>query len=293
MASKIPNVTHGKPRKQPKPHRTPTSRVKEHRTLRSVQSFDANKKSMSSNAIALATCKSLIALMPQVEHKWPVPSYRGSGAPVSLFNTPPEYKTEETKESKAMKFTLRGLFGTRHYRFRISTALNMSSSGAGAVNSTIAVSAIQFTSDFIALTSVFDEFFVVGMRNTWVPVSRYQYPLGGTSILSVANLPIGLADLQHNATAYTSLATMTENHRFSPHSTGDPFTYDWINTEKQNETVLATTSGATQSWCTVGNAANYAGMVQAISQSTPPALPFSQVLGTFLTYWEVIFRIRE
>jgi len=231
--------------------------------------------------------------MPQVEHKDVIPTYRGKDAPLSISPPPLGYRFEETKESVIMRNTFRSLFGDKHYRFRISTALNMSSSGAGAVNSTISVSALQFSGDFISLSTVFNEFFVVAMRNDWMPVSHYQYPLGGSSILSVANLPIGVASLQHGATAYTSLAVMSDNYALAFHSTGDPFGYTWTNTERLSETVVAEQSGNTQSWCTTGNVANYQGQVQLISQSTPPALPFSQVLGTFITSWDVVFRVRE
>jgi len=241
----------------------------------------------------LASCRLITSVMPQIEYKEPVPTYRGKDAPSSLSPPSVGYKYEDTKESLVLRSTLRSLFRDKHYRFRISTALNMSSSGAGAVNSTISVSALQFSGDFISLSTVFNEFFVVQMNNTWQPVSRYQYPLGGTSTLSIANLPIGVATLQHGASAYTSLAVMSDNYALAFHNTGDPFSYDWVNTEKSSETTVSEQSGNTQSWCTTGNVANYQGQIQIISQSTPPALPFSQVLGTFITSWEVIFRVRE
>lgn len=241
----------------------------------------------------LESCRLVTKVMPQVEFKEPIPVYRGKDAPTSLAPTPSGYRYEETKESILLRNSLRSFFTDRHYRFRISTALNMSSSGAGAVNSTISVSALQFSGDFISLSTVFNEFFVVQMSNKWQPVSRYQYPLGGTSTLSVANLPIGIASLQHGATAYTSLAVMADNYALAFHGTGDPFSYDWVNTERHSETTVSEQSGNTQSWCTTGNVANYQGQIQIISQSTPPALPFSQVLGTFITSWDVIFRVRQ
>ena len=281
--------------KPTKRHRARSSLVQEKRTLRTVQQFDTKimqRKLLALSSSALASCKLLCSIMPQVEHKQAIPPYRGKDAPLSLLPVQAGYKYEETKESITMRDTFRNMFGDKHYRFRLSTALNMSSSGAGAINSTISVSAIQFVADFVSLSTVFNEFFVVGMSNVWMPVSRYQYLLGGSSTLSVSSLPIGCAQLQHNQTAYTSLATMADNYAIGFHSTGDPFTYNWINVEKPSETVVAESSGNTQSWCTTGNAANYNGQVQFISQSTPPALPFSQVAGTFLTYWDVVFRVR-
>jgi hypothetical protein len=251
-----------------------------------------NKYDKIKSADMLKNCRLLVAVMPKVESKQTVPTYKGRDAPSSLADPHPGYSFEETKESLILRDSFRALLGDKHYRLRLSTALNMSSSGAGAVNSTISVSAIQFVSDFVSLSTVFNEFFVVAMKVIWQPVSRYQYPLGGTSTLSVANLPIGKGDLQHGATAYTSLAAMADNFNMSFHNTGDPFTDTWHNTESMKESVVAEVSGATQSWCTTGNAANYSGMLQYLSQSTPPALPFSQVLGTFITYWDVHFRVR-
>jgi len=268
--------------------------VKGHRKHKNQKNHKPSSKALASSVKEiLASCKLVASQIPQVEHKEVVPTYRGKDAPLSILPPLLGYRYEETKESLVMRDTFRRMFGDKHYRFRISTALNMSSSGAGAVNSTISVSALQFSGDFISLSTVFNEFFIVAMRNDWVPVSRYHYPLGGSSILSVANLPIGVASLQHGAAAYTSLAVMSDNYALAFHSTGDPFGYTWVNTEKMSETVVAEQSGNTQSWCTTGNVANYQGQVQLISQSTPPALPFSQVLGTFITSWDVVFRVRQ
>lgn len=240
----------------------------------------------------LQSCRSVVACMPKVESKRAIPPFKGRDAPTPLAGPDLGYTCDETKESLILRDSFRSLFGDKHYKFRISTALNMSSSGAGIVNSVINVNAIQFAGDFLSLASVFNEFFIVAMEVKWQPVSRYQYPLGGTSTLSVANLPMGKANLQHGSSAYSSLSTLAENFDVGFHNTGDPFTDIWYNTESVKESVLATQTAATQSWCTTGNAANYQGSLQYLSQSAPPALPFSQVLGTFMTHWEVMFRVR-
>lgn len=281
------------------PSRRGDTAVSQHKTKRTLKSKGVNKKlsathkSSERDSKVRESCKLVTKVMPQVEYKEPIPTYRGKDAPSSLSPPASGFKYEDTKESISLRGSLRSLFGDKHYKFRLSTVLNMSSSGAGIVNSTIAVSALQFVSDFVSLSTVFNEFFVVSMCNKWEPVSRYQYPLGGSSILSVSSLPLGLASLQHGATAYTSLAGMADNYDFDLQSTGDPFRYDWHNTEKAGSTIVAEQSGNTQSWCTTGNVANYQGQIQALTQSSPPALPFSQVLGTFFTVWEVIFRIRQ
>ena len=169
----------------------------------------------------------------------------------------------------------------------------MSSSGAGIANSTISNSVLTSQADFVSLSAVFNEFFVKGFSVHWMPASRYQYPLSGSSTLSVANLPLASADLQHGQSAYSSMSAMADNFRLGYHSTGDPFSRTWINTEDESkESTVTSLTAPTQSWCTVNNVANYQGTLQFLTQSAPPALPFSQVLGTFMCHWHVIFRCR-
>jgi len=242
----------------------------------------------------LPSCRSVCSTMTLVEYKAPVPVYRGSDAPTQLRGDEIAYRFAETKDSLVLRNTFRSLFGDKHYRFRIATVLNMSSSATGAVNSVVNNSSLGLTSDFASLSAVFNEFFVVAFQVKWVPVGRYQYPLTGLSTTTVANLPLGMADLQHGQAAYTSLTNMSNNFGFGFHSTGDPFTMLWTNTEKYNkETVVTSTTAPTQSWCTSANALNYLGTLQFLTQPAPPSLPVSQLLGVFAVTWDVLFRVRE
>jgi len=231
--------------------------------------------------------------MKKVETKELVPVYRGADAPTLLEHKRPNFHYAQTEQSTVYMQILRGLFTDRYYRFRLSLALNMSSSAAGIANSTLSNSALTANTDFVALATVFNEYFVVGFRSTWMPNARYQYPLTGTSALSIANLPLGVADLQHGQAAYSSLSAMTQNYAFQYHSTGDPFTTEWLNTEDSSSTVLASETAPTQSWNNVSNSNNYQGTLQYLTQSAPPALPTSQVLGTFAVHWDVLFRVRQ
>jgi len=240
----------------------------------------------------LQRCHAALGLKTKVEHKKNVPQYRGRDAPNMLTIPSLGYEHIDSKESALLVSALRSMFGNKHYEFRLSTALNMSSSGAGIVNSTLSNSVLVSQVDFVALAGVFNEFFIKGFTAYWQPVSQYQYPLGGTSTLSVANLPLGCADLQHGQAAYSSLTAMSDNFRFTWHNTGRPFVVTWVNTEKVSETVVASLTAPTQSWCTVNNASNYQGTLQFLTQSAPPALPFSQVLGTFIVHFDVLFRVR-
>jgi len=256
--------------------------------LHGSDKFDPIKSS-----IVITSCKQLVSCMALAEHKETVPTFRGTDAPYQLTPPPLGYRYTETKESAVLLANMRSLFGDKHYRFRLSTVLNMSSSGAGIVNSTISNGVLTSQADFVSLSTVFSEYFVVKFEVKWQPVSRYNYPLGGTSTLSISSLPIGTADLQHDQPVYSSLAAMSDNFRIGYHNTGDPFAYSWINTESPTESVLTTTTGKTQSWNLCSNSANYLGAIQVTSQSSPPALPFSQVLGTFMVHFDVIMRVRS
>jgi hypothetical protein len=260
-------------------------------------------KNNSSTATDRKMHKSLASLgrliqrtMTKVEFKAPVPAYRGSDAPSLLQAPPVDFKLLPTEESKLIRTTMSRLFAGKIYSFRLCAAFNMSSSGAGIVNSTLSNSALASNSDFSSLAVVFNEFFVKRFDVKWEPVSMYNYPLTGSSTLSVSSLPLGCADQQHAAGAYTNLTGMTENWRFAFNNTGRPFQYSWINSEKSDEGINPTdlsSGGTTQSWAMTADVASYSGYLQFLTQSAPPALPFSEVLGTFLVEWDVLFRTRE
>jgi len=293
MASTVISKAPVKPKR---PYRTPSSLVKELSTLRRVRTHDEvleSHRKKKQSVETLLKCKAVTGLMVMEEKKHPIPTFRGTDAPMALSAGHANYVFTDTKESIILRDTFRNLFGDKHYKFRLSIALNMSSSGAGIVNSTISNSVLTSQADFVSLSAVFNEFFVDKFMVRWIPVSRYQYPLSGTSTLSIANLPLGKADLQHGQAAYTSLTAMSDNFAVGYYSTGDPFTEHWVNTEKSNtETVVSSLTAPTQSWCTVNNVANYQGTLQFLTQSAPPALPFSQVLGTFMVHFDVLFRCR-
>jgi len=253
---------------------------------------DLSPVKLSVDSILLEQCKLVSNLRNMVEFKEPIPSFKGRDAPNSLTIPHSGYQYTDTKESLILTNVMRGLFRDKIYGFRLSTALNMSSSSSGIVNSVINVDVVRSSPDFSAISSIFQEFFVKKVEAKWIPNSRYQYPLSGTSTLSIANLPIGCAQLQHYAAAYTSLGALANNYDAKYHSTGDPFTYSWVNVEKSSEGTLPVTS-VTQSWCDTGGSQTYGGSVQFLSQSAPPALPFSQVLGTFMVHWDLLFRVRE
>jgi len=202
-----------------------------------------------------------------------------------------------TEEATMLRNTMRSMLGTKVYTFDLSTILSVSTSGAGILNSISNNFTLAANTDLISLAGVFQECFVVSQRCHWMPVSRYQYPLTGVTATSVANLPIGVASLQHAALAYTTISQSSENYAFALHSTGDPFVYTWHNSENPNSGVAVDAgSGSTvpcQGWSNSSLMSNYTGFVQFISGTAPPALPFSQQVAQLHVKWHCLFRCRE
>jgi hypothetical protein len=178
------------------------------------------------------------------------------------------------------------------WEFKLSSAVTMSSSGTGIVNSTLGANTVTSVTEFTSFGAIFDEYFVRGFTAHWMPVARYQGPLTWVPGTNLNSMPIGCATLQHSASAYTALGQMGSNSRFAYHSTGDPFTYSWRNVESPTSVNLDITSGNTQSWALTNGSVNYTGFVQFLSNSAPPALPVSTVLGTFVVVFDVLFRCR-
>jgi len=180
------------------------------------------------------------------------------------------------------------------FSFRLGSALTISSSGAGAINSLIPVSNVTSSPGFASFAGIFDEYFISTMRSSYMPVSRYNYPLTGTSALSVSSLPIGVANTYHTAPNYTSLAAMANNGEYAFRTTSDPFVHTWKNNEDPKAgAVEAYGTSPTQSWALTTGTAAYSGVTQFLSLPAPPALPVSQVVGNFTIEWTVLFRARR
>jgi hypothetical protein len=240
---------------------------------------------------AVAIGNALQALMVLSEYKEPN-RVRSKEDPSVLQPPYRGYSLQDTKESSLLRGALSSFFSEGEYTFSIKTILNMSSSGTGIVNSVIANSALNSVAEFGSLALVFSSYFIDRMDVRWQPVSLYNYPLTGSSTISVSSLPIGVASLQHNQAAYTSLGTMSNAARFQLKNTGEKFGSQWVNIESPSSTVELLPGSATQAWNNTANAVDYTGTLQFLSQSAPPALPFTQVLGSFAVMWKVRFRNR-
>jgi len=235
----------------------------------------------------------ICSLMSTVEHKDP-PKAAPKEGPIVLGGPGLGLRHVATEASEVLRTVLSSSFAGKMYRFRLGTVLNMSSTGSGTVNALAQVSTLSSNIEFGYLALIFEEFFVQKMTLRWEPVSMYNYPLTGVVATSVSSLPMGVADLQHNfVSGYGSLTAAAQNFRFELKNTGRPFKYSWRNTEKKSSNVLPLPGGGlTQAWCLTSNVADYTGQVQFITQSAPPALPTSEVLGTFLVFYDVYFRTR-
>jgi hypothetical protein len=198
-----------------------------------------------------------------------------------------------TPRSMPLQSAIRSLFSNKVYPFRISTALNMSSSAGGIINSLIGTSVVQSAADYTSLSAIFEEFFITRIYVKWEPISQYQFPLTGLPDgKTVANVPVGCANLLNLAPAYTSMTNMSNNFKYQHSSSGTPFSYEWINDQSPNGGVLSTTA-TTQTWCSTTSGQTYTGAMQFISQSAPPGLPVSTVLGVFAVHFEVLMRTRQ
>jgi hypothetical protein len=221
------------------------------------------------------------------------------------FVREPEFKDEDPRRSSEVTMLTRGLLGMdKTYRFRIGTALNMSSSVAGVINSSISAATVATTGDFASLASIFEEFFVESFHVSWRPVGQYVTGPLGTTISSpttnVSSLPIGVANLHHGAPAYTTLVAMVNNGSYDYHQTDTPFDHTWKNVEVPSSEVVVNPTGsavACQGWCltTSTPASAYTGFLQILSQPAlgNPVLPVSAVLGTFTCQYNVLFRCRS
>jgi len=196
-----------------------------------------------------------------------------------------------TPKSMPMASAYRSMFRGKVYPFRMSTLLNMSALAGGIVNSTIGATAVQSVSDFISMAVIFEEFFVLSVDCHWMPNSRYNGPRAFAQATEVANLPIVLTAQQHQEVAYASATLAVNHYSVAYHSTGDPFIYSWKNVESPSSTV-DTITATTQGWCSTTSGQTYTGQVQIISQSAPPGLTASAVLGSFKTDYHILFRVR-
>jgi len=262
--------------------RKPSEKLKKHTTIKSAfRTFEV-----------MEAANQLLTTSVLEEFKDPIPPYEGKDAPTRLKPPPLGFKVVPTKSKDLSLTLLKSVLAGKEMQFRIATVLDMSSTGTGAINSTISCNTITSNAEFTALSLLFEEFFINKLTVRWQPVSRYNGPVGFAPLTNIGSRPMVCACLQHQQSAYTNMSGASNNYQARIQNSGDPFTYTWVNVEKKSSTVAVEATGPIQSWAGFGRIPDYTGTIQFISQSAPPALPTTQVLGTFMVDWDISVRVR-
>lgn len=186
------------------------------------------------------------------------------------------------------------------WRFRVGNSVAISCNGAGSVNAVIAVNSVTLVGDWTSFTAIFDEFFVVSMRNSYRPMSRYAMPPGCTTTTGIQNpynQPVIVTATHHGAPVATTMTGAAENPTAKLVSMGDPFTYVWKNVEKYKGGVApqASETGTipTQGWALTGASATSTYTGQVLYLGIPPVgQNANAALGQFMNEYTVLFRCR-
>lgn len=188
--------------------------------------------------------------------------------------------------------------GSKHYRTVIGLTGSMTTSGTGAINSTILNSSLGPTAEFVLFAGLFDEFFIHSFTANFIPFNQFMTNPSSSlpSGLYATGLILG-APIYHGATTYASATAMASNVDVKCLSTAKPFSIKWVNNEDPKSKVSTSSSTssptATQSWCLTSatSAALYQGTYQFRS-NTNFANVLSTTVGDFLVRYQVTFRAR-
>lgn len=213
------------------------------------------------------------------------------------------YSTDPSTEPllKAAKMAA-NIFGSRKvFHIKIGAVLSMSTSGAGIVNSVITNgTALYGTSEFSALASIFDEFFVVGFDINYVPLSRYNLMPTQTTNQN-SSTPLGVCQIQNGEASYTSISGMANNQTVKYHTSSDPWKFSWRNVQRWKNGTMSVQAQVpttfTQDWANcasvISGTQTYNGFVQILSTSNTQTLPISTQIGDFLVSWDIRWRCRS
>jgi hypothetical protein len=204
-----------------------------------------------------------------------------------------------TEELKVNLSLMRSLLGaSKRYSFKLATALTMSSTGSGLINSSVSAATATTVAEFSPLSSLFNEFFIVDFTLKWMPAFMNTGILGAAvASANTLNLPIGVASYHHNAVLPTSLSGLTTNPTFRYFNSGVPFSFTWRNVESPDSDVVVvsnpTSTTPSQGWCLTASdpAESYTGQALILSNSSP-SMSVGTVLGSFVYTATVLFRTR-
>lgn len=233
--------------------------------------------------------------------------------------TRPSLPREEKKEDKGAGDCLPSvLFGIarsvfpkdRPFRTTLGLMGDVVTSASGIINLQLPVSNISSASEWSAVNSLFDEFYIHAMRISYEP-----YNLNGTvgsgavfQPVSTVNTTAGIANvqsaglivvgLQGPPAYYTAAAGMSNApHHLDAH-TGRSWKFAWRNTNRfdpHGDTFSAATStNGWQGWSYIADSAQYGGTVQAraINDQALNGANSAVHVGGYIVRWDVSFRSR-
>jgi len=200
-----------------------------------------------------------------------------------------------------------------YYRTRLHYAVPLSTNSAagkyllflnGGVQ--LQVNLVSSGGEWTSFNSIFEEFFVHGMRMSYQPNNMNLPNYIDATSTNIQTCVMTVAGYQHSQGAPTDAAAtfyqlLNASQSASKHL-GKPWRFSWTNIEKfdKNGPVGdATTATHTQTWLNVGDVSKYGGYVSASSYfATNAAASASTFLvnknfGVLQLEWDVSFRYRD
>jgi hypothetical protein len=193
------------------------------------------------------------------------------------------------------------------YRTTLPFQGRFSTSSGGLINNVYSMNGIGSTSEWTAIDSLFDEFFIHSAEFTYKPCNVLGDGVGFSASASVTggittvadtnfvNLGLLMVSTFNGAPAYTSASALAANATLAVHSTGRSFKYTWRNNQRFDRRGDAATLANWQGWALIANASNYGGQIyfRAINDDIVGTGSAIVTLGHYLVRYDVSFRTRS
>jgi len=228
----------------------------------------------------------------------------------SLLAREQKYHDEDQLRFEAQVSLLKGFLfkADKPYRCTLGVHNNISSSGAGLLNSQFNVNSVTTVNEWSTLIALFDEVFVHSMIIRFYPVNITGVgPATGSanptivalsSVITtqgIQNCGAIIAAYFNKVSSVTAASAMSANPNHKLVHTAKSWQYAWRNNVKFDPRgpALNLTSAdlGWQGWAFVANANELGGFI-ALRGINDPTLPVSAVLGTFELLYDVSFRAR-
>jgi len=210
-----------------------------------------------------------------------------------------------------LKVMARAMFKPDHpYKTRIGYIGTLVTSAAGVVNTVLMNTSISSASEWSAIDSLFDEFFIHavhyhfeprnimggGIGNLAVAAPNTYYPSGGAVVAFNSNCGLILVSLFNGASAYNNSSVMVPNPTKKIVHSSASWTYVWKNSVRfePRGLALAGVGASFQGWSAIANAANIGGAAQVRATSDAVLGDGAHILtlGDLIVQYEVSFRAR-